>query len=172
MYTSLSVLKTDKTEVAYPRIDITEYITTFKQKIRDKEGRVFNMNHWGEVMHMVELLNDPQNTTFKSSNKFTTGFYNWNKQKVDCIPSNLGEDRGYIFYFRCNGCYRRVRYLYEFSGLASPLCHRCCGLKYEQPSRKARGISRILRKPYFSSEDRYMLAKRAGITKEDLPIDN
>jgi hypothetical protein len=154
---------------AHSRIDITDYIARFIRNIREKEGRVFDLRHPAEVAYMKEFLDDPKYTTFKSMRDFTTGFYHWDKQKVDYVSSNLGSSRGFIFYFRCNGCYRRVKYLYEYSTLYSPLCHYCCGLKYRIPSRKERGLSRILRKPYLSSEDRYMLAKRAGITLDDIP---
>jgi len=155
----------------YPRINIKGYVKTFIRNIREKEGRVFNTKHAGEIAYMKELLNTPAYTTFKSAKDLWTGDYYWNEQKVDYVRSNLG--RGYIFYFKCNGCGRRVKDLYRYSELNSPVCRTCCGLGYDTPSNKSRELIRLLRKghyPIYPSEVRWMIAKRAGITKEDIPV--
>ena len=152
----------------HDRKDATDYVRAFILYIRKTQGRVFDLRHPGQVKYMVELMNDPKNTTFKSIRDPRDSYYYWHKQRFDYVPSNLGRDRGFVFYFICNGCGRRVKYLYEYSSLESPLCRTCCHLKYEQPSRKARDISRLIRRPYLSSEDKYVLIKRAGITTEDV----
>lgn len=154
--------------VVQDRKDITDYVSAFIRHMRSTQGRVFNVRHPGEVKYMAELMNDPKNTTFKSCRDLQGGYSYWSRQGVEYIPSNLGRDHGFIFYFRCNGCYRRVKYLYEYSALESPLCRVCCHLKYEQPSRKARALSRAIRKPYLSSEAKRTLIKRTGITMEDV----
>jgi hypothetical protein len=136
--------------------------------MRHTHGRVYDLRHPGEVRNMVEAMNKPENTTYKSRRDFRDGGYFWNEQRVDFVSSNL--KRGHIFYFRCNGCARRVKYLYEYSMLMSPLCRICCRLRYEQPSRKARYLSRLIRKPYLSSEAKYALIKRAGITIQDVLV--
>lgn len=154
----------------YPRFSITDYVRNFMWDIRKKEGRVFRTNHYEEVMHMKTLLNDPKYTTFKSIRAFDRGIPHWNEQKVDCISSNLGGDRGYIFYFICNMCRRRVKHLYEYSVLESPLCRTCCGLGYDTKPSKAREFYRLLRKPCLSKEDKCIIITQAGITKEDLLV--
>lgn len=152
----------------YPRIDISEYVREFLFNVK-KQGGALNANHASGAIHMKELLNNPAYTTFKSIRDFRDGFFYWNEQKVDYVPSNLGRGRGYLFYFICNGCGRRIKYLYECTPLDTPLCRICCCLGYKEPSRKARYLSRLLRKSYLSSEAKYMLIKRAGITREDIP---
>lgn len=159
--------KTKLINESYPRKDITDYVRSFVLYMRKKEGRVLQARHFPEAAHMLQLMNIPENTTYKSMWDIGDEGYYWGKQRVDMVPSNLG--RGFIFYFRCNGCQRRAKYLYEFSMLESPLCRVCCRLRYEQPTRKARDLSRLLRKPYFSSETKYKIIRRAGITKEDIP---
>ena len=164
---------TEKTvsNTPYPRFDIMDYVRNFILDIRKREGRTFNAHHSGEVEYMKELLNNPKYTTFKSIRAFNTGIPHWNEQKVDYVSSNLGNGRGYIFYFICNGCGQRVKCLYEYNVLNSPLCRTCCRLGYETPPNKARELIRLLRKqhsPYYSSEVRYLIAKQAGITKEDV----
>lgn len=68
----------------------------------------------------------------------------WKNQVVEYIPSNLGKDRGIVYYFVCNDCGRRVKHLYFDNYLRAPLCRRCCGLPYRQPTRPERKISRCL----------------------------
>ena len=96
------------------RIDISLYISAFIVNVRKMEGRVFDLRHFNDVRYMKELLNTPKYNTFKST-KDTDGVYYWSSQKIDFIPSNLGQDRGYVFYFICNWCGRRAKYLYELN---------------------------------------------------------
>lgn len=70
----------------------------------------------------------------------------WKDQVVEYIPSNLGRNNGIIYYFICNDCDRRVKYLYFQNYLNAPLCRKCCGLPYRQPTRPERKISRYLRR--------------------------
>ena len=121
------------------RKDITDYVRAFVMHMRHTRGRVYNLRHPQEARNMIEDINNPGNTTFKSMRDFRDGDYFWHEQEVDFVPSNLR--RGHIFYFRCNGCYGRVKYLYEYSMLKTPLCRICCRLPYKQPSRKTRSIS-------------------------------
>ena len=82
------------------------------------------------------VLNNPENT-FSAS---ITSMYDepfWGRQEVDYVPSNLGENRGYIYYFRCHNCLRRVRHLYSNSMQDAPSCRHCFRLKYRHKSRKA-----------------------------------
>lgn len=113
------------------RIDITDYIQQFlieRKKIELFTPKIANLE---QVSYIREELNRAENTTFKSF-KDLHGLYYWNVQKVDFVPSNLGEDRGFLFYFVCNGCERQVKYLYEYSSCESPLCRHCCHLKYRK----------------------------------------
>ncbi len=68
----------------------------------------------------------------------------WRNQVIERVPSNLGKNRGSICYFICNDCGRRTKYLYFQNYLYAPLCRRCCGLPYRQPTRPERKISRYL----------------------------
>jgi len=149
-------------EIAYARRDVSDYIRDFVLYMRNF-GRVFDLRNQREVQNMLQMLNEPNNTSLFGR---SIGDYQWGQQRVDFVPSNLG--RGFLFYFRCMGCNRRTKYLYAFTDLAKPLCHHCCRLKYRQPGRKERDISRLLRKPYLSGEAKYTLIKRTGITIEDV----
>ena len=151
-------------------LNITDYIKRGIFEL-ERKGYCFNFGHPLEAQRLKELLNDSKNTTFKSVRDPADGFCYWHEQKVSFIRSNLGNSKGAIFYFICNSCHRRVKLLYEYSSYYPPLCRKCCRLGYKYPNRKARDLSRILRKPYLHREDKHWIIKRAGITKEDIPED-
>ena len=75
-----------------------------------------------------------------------TGELCWKGQCVEYVPSNLGRNRGIIWYFICKDCLRRVKHLYFDNYLRAPLCRRCCSIPYCQPTRPERRISRYLRR--------------------------
>jgi|GEM_PF-1306513 hypothetical protein len=68
----------------------------------------------------------------------------WKGQIVEYVSSNLGRNRGIIWYFICKDCLRRVKYLYCDNYFCAPICRRCCKLPYRQPTRPERKISRYL----------------------------
>ena len=116
------------------RIDIAEYKKAFLFELSQKEKREVNVNSPFEVERIKGLINIPENTAFKTLSDIRSGLPYWEEQKVDYIASNLG--RGYIFYFLCNHCGRRVKYLYEYDMTLSPLCRVCCRITYRRERRK------------------------------------
>ncbi len=156
--------KTNIREVV-DRVEIKDYVANFlassypyaRKKVADVE----------EAMFIKAQMDIPENTKFKSF-KDMDGRPYWHEQKVDFVKSNLRGEKGVIFYFLCNGCRKRVKYLYLFSFTHEPLCRICCNLKYTQPNRRQRYFTRLLNKTYLSSETKYMLMKRANITRDDI----
>lgn len=152
------------------RITIAEYLRAFLDELAGKESRRAQINSRFQAERIKGLMNMPENTTFKSIADLRTGYPYWYEQAVDFVPSNLGKDKGFIFYFICNSCGRRRKDLYFPSMIDEPLCRVCCRLQYKQPNRKTRALSRIVNKPYISSDDKYALMKRLEVGEED--IDN
>lgn len=150
-----------------PRFSSTDYVKSFARKIERTEGRTIRGHHLGEALHLQELLHIPENTASKTMLDMQTGEYFWGVQKLALVASNLGRGKGFVWYFICNGCRRRVKYLYEESTMRSPLCRHCCGFRYSQPSRKSRRLSRLLNKAYVSPEDKKTLIRLMGLTRED-----
>lgn len=124
------------------RIDISEYLRTFLLELSNLEAKPVRFNTWFEAERIKGLLNIPKNTRFKSVMDMRMGFPYWDEQRVDYVPSNLGSKRGYIFYFICNGCEKRVKYLYEYDTLCSPLCRTCCRITYKRKT--SAGLRKIL----------------------------
>lgn len=114
------------------RIDITDYVKTFLTDLSKREGKRIWINSDFEAERLKGLLNNPINTTFKSMWDMKTGIPYWNEQRVTACPSNLGKNKGVVFYFLCNGCHKRVKYLYVYEELKSPLCRTCCRLPYKK----------------------------------------
>lgn len=112
------------------KIDITEYLTRFLIFHKKTEWWLpIHPTTLNEATQVKDFLNKPNNTASKSVRDLQ-GFYYWDDQKIDFIPSNLGEGYGFIYYFICNGCHRKVKYLYEYSKCNTPLCRICCRLSY------------------------------------------
>lgn len=150
------------------RLDITDYVQTFMLNFKQKKGVLLKINYFDGADYLKQLLNSPENKICSPLESINEFFY-WSPQKVDFIPSNLGKNKGYVFYFICIYCETRVKYLYKYRTYESPMCRTCCKLGYVPPSRRARNISRLIRKPYLSSEAKYLIVKYAGITKKDVP---
>ena len=124
------------------RVDIAEYLRTFLLELSKLEAKPVRFNTWFEATRIKGLLNIPKNTRFKSLTDMQTGFPYWHEQFVDFVPSNLGSKRGYIFYFICNGCEKRVKYLYEYDTMFSPVCRICCRITYKRKA--STGLRKIL----------------------------
>ncbi len=120
------------------RINIAEYVRTFLLELAELEKKLsININKLSEASRIKGLMSIPKNTTFKSIADMRSGIPYWDKQKVDYIASNLG--KGYIFYFVCNGCGRKAKYLYEYNITLSPLCRMCCRITYRRERRRQYG---------------------------------
>ncbi len=123
------------------RVNITDYITEccFDLYHRDKTmilpKRVKSLY---QAQELKRKLDNPSNTEFKSVKDIKYGEPFWKTQRVDFVPSNLPDNEGYIFYFLCNICKRKVKYLYRYSLTKEPWCRECLHLNYQSKSRKRR----------------------------------
>lgn len=111
------------------RISITEYVRVFLIDLSKREGKRVKINGEFEAERIKGLLNMPKNTMFKSHFDFM-GNPGWYEQKVVCVPSNLPRRKTFLFYFICDACHERVKYLYEYNMLRPPLCRKCCRIVY------------------------------------------
>ena len=126
--------KNKETLGRFHRIDITNYVATFLSELAEREKKSsIRLKTHGDADRIKGLLNIPKNSIFKSLRNFHTDLPYWIEQRVDYVPSNLS--RGYIYYFLCNGCGRRVKYLHEYHSTLSPLCRLCCHLTYRRNKR-------------------------------------
>ena len=151
------------------RINITDYVHTFVRAYNKKYGVKLKTGYLGGAEYLKGLLNASQDKVVPYLEKLEGLFY-WNSQKVDFMPSNLGENKGYLFYFICAYCDSRVKLLFRRKICEQPACRTCCDIGYKptQSRRQVRRLSRLIHKKYLHSEDKQALIKYAGITKEDI----
>lgn len=154
------------------RINITDYVHTFVRAYNKKYGVKLKTGYLGGAEYLKRLLNASQDKVAPYLEKLEGLFY-WNSQRVDFVPSNLGENKGYLFYFICAYCDSRVKLLFRRKIGEQPACRTCrdIGYKPTQSRRQVRRLSRLIHKKYLHSEDKQALIKYAGITKEDIPTD-
>jgi len=154
------------------RIDITDYVHTFVRAYNKKYGVKLKTGYLGGAEYLKGLLNASQDKVVPYLEKLEGLFY-WNSQRVDFVPSNLGENKGYLFYFICAYCDNRVKLLFRRKIYEQPACSTCCGIGYKptQARRQTRKLSRLIHQQYLHSEDKQALIKYAGITREDIPED-
>jgi hypothetical protein len=131
-------LPNTKTKDIRDFIRIKDYVRNFRTNLSKQAGLRIKVNTTDDIQKFNALINDPANTAYKSIRDFKTGEPFWNRQNVVYVPSNLGRNKGYVFYFLCSGCHRRTKYLYFYSGLEPPLCRQCCYLPYKQTSYQER----------------------------------
>lgn len=148
MFDSLYLKKSKVHEAK--KFDITVIVRIFVEELIKKKMKYdtkIDTEH--EVIRIKEFFNIV-------GHNFDTPFliYNRNSElpEIDFIPSNLG--KGYVFYFLCNGCDKKVRHLYLPYEYSSILCRECHHLRYKQPDRKTRRLSRLIHKPYLSQDDK------------------
>jgi hypothetical protein len=125
----------------WERVSPSGYLPSFFNEISYIEQHKVVVNNLCEAQRIKGLLGAGGLSNFKSIKNLHYGF-DWYGQEVDFVPSNLG--RGFIWYFLCNKCQRRAKFLYyrQFYGYSNePLCRLCYGLKYAQQNRKGRQFS-------------------------------
>jgi formylmethanofuran dehydrogenase subunit E len=115
-------------------------LSIFLSDLRNRGDKQLNsklrITSEGEAERIKQMMNTPGDT-FYILQGIQSQHYNW--QRFDYIPSNLG--KGYIFYFICDQCERRVEFLYmpEWSGRY--LCRTCHNLRYpSKPRRKLKSF--------------------------------
>ncbi len=127
------------------QIDINDYIQQCMWRFTgQKQKRRPVIRTQSDAECFKRIFSDPINSPIRSMLGIPSGDLYKYCQDVDYVSSNVG--RGFIFYFICVWCGRRVKYLFVDENLEALLCRRCIRLPYQQPSRAERKISRYIRR--------------------------
>jgi uncharacterized protein YjiS (DUF1127 family) len=158
----------DRNIYNWSKISAGDYLLAFLDELSMIENKQVVLNNEAEIMRVIAILEGGANRSFERLRTIHRNFETWYEQKMKFTGSNLR--KGYIPYFVCNGCLRRAKYLYyqPYNSDNSPLCRNCNKLRYQQPKRRVRRLSRLLNRQYLSSEHKYQLIKDTGITAEDV----
>lgn len=119
------------------RLDVTALIREMKLEMKEKykldpeftdprSGIGANMiKHYFEMPHLFDCLIELM-------------VQHQPRIQVDYIKSNI---RGFIFYFICNDCERRVRHLYQIRDKGRWACRRCHFLGYERRFKRKKDLN-------------------------------
>ncbi len=125
------------------RIHINDYMRRYAWELF-KGNRRPVMRTLSDADYYKKLFSDPLHSPIRSMLGIPSGELYKYCQELDYISSNLG--RGFIFYFICTWCTRRVKCLYVDESLEAMLCRKCIKLPYRQSSRPERYASRYIRR--------------------------
>lgn len=125
------------------RIDINDYIRRYAWVLfKQKQKPIIRSR--SDADYYKQLFSNPVHSPLRSILGISSGELYKYCQDVEYVPSNLGV--GFLFYFICVWCERRVRYLYVDQNLEALLCRKCSHFPYRQASRLERKISRYARR--------------------------
>lgn len=107
-------------------------------------GRTFNLNNEEDIKNLLQRIEIGTTFNLKQEKGEEEEFTKPNSVRMTYTKSNLG--KGFVFWFICNICGRRVKYLYfppSSQVLACRICHR---LAYENQNenKRLRILSRLL----------------------------
>ena len=112
---------------------VFELLREIKSRNRLKPEGVSLLNHrirsLDEAEWVLEQLNTP-GRDYDAVNAIQSRHQVW--QRFEFIRSNLS--KGYLFYFVCNGCERRTKYLHKVTSYDNYECSTCHGLVYLRSS--------------------------------------
>jgi hypothetical protein len=108
-----------------------------------KQGKDFNLNNEECVKDLIKKIEFGTTFNLKQDKGGEFEYTEPNKVKMTYTKSNLG--KGFIFWFICNLCGRRVRYLYFPPNSQVLACRRCHRLAYENQneSKRIRKLNRL-----------------------------
>jgi len=141
-----------------------DHLYDFLDELSEMEKGEVSLKTYQGAERIKFLMNTPTNKFRTLSDRQYQGYW----QEIDFVPSNLGPNKGFLAYWICCHCSRRVKYLYQLELEPPPYCRDCNNLVYEQPNRRKRGLSRLFKKPYLTDYDKELLIKHTGITEEDI----
>lgn len=116
------------------KISSTDFIVGFISEIRERSKAELGwlegsrIRNEAEADTLLSWINTGGAKSYNALLNIQSQHDNW--QQMTYIPSNLGHRKGYIFYFICNGCEERVKYLYMLKSSSIFRCRECNNLRY------------------------------------------
>lgn len=102
-----------------------------------------DLNNEQDVKELISEIESGTTFNLKQGNGTDTDFTEPNRVKLTYSKSNLG--KGFVFWFICNICSRRVKYLYFPPNSIVLACRNCHRLTYDKQneSKKFRPLRRL-----------------------------
>lgn len=107
--------------------------------------RPFNLNNEEEVRDMIQKIEAYTRINLKQEKGGEDVYSDPNKVKMTYTMSNLG--KGFVFWFICNLCGRRVKHLYFPPNSEVLACRNCHRLAYDKQNenKRFRDLNRLFR---------------------------
>jgi len=104
-----------------------------------------DLNCEQDVKNIISEIESGTTFNLKHQNGLDTDFTEPNKVKLTYSESNLG--KGYVFWFICNVCGKRVKYLYFPPNSTILACRNCHRLTYDKQkeNKKLRAFRSLFR---------------------------
>lgn len=120
------------------RTDISVFIRHSYLQITDQMKELgkeqLNLNDEQDVRLFIEIIEKNVQLNLKQEINGETNFTGMNSVKLTYTKSNL--KKGFIFWFICNLCGRKVRYLYIPPNSEVLACRNCHRLAYRKQNEK------------------------------------
>ncbi|MFC1727569.1 hypothetical protein ACFL0Y_03530 [Patescibacteria group bacterium] len=117
----------------------------FKKAASEEKKKKFDLKNEDFVKDLIEMIESGSTLNLKQESNGEVEFTKPNKIKLAYTKSNLG--KGFVFWFICQVCGRKVRYLYFPPNSQTCACRICHRLAYKQQNenKRFRNLSRFLR---------------------------
>ena len=102
-----------------------------------------NLNNEQDVKDLISEIESGTTFNLKQQNGLDNDYTEPNRVKLTYSKSNLG--KGFVFWFMCNICDRRVKYLYFPPNSTVLACRNCHRLTYDKQneSKRFRTLNRM-----------------------------
>ncbi len=99
-------------------------------QMKELGKKQLDLNNEHDVKLFIELVEKSVTVNIRQENNGEASFSDINSVKVTYTKSNL--EKGFIFWFICNICNRRVRYLFIPPNSEVLACRKCHRLSYRK----------------------------------------
>lgn len=131
------------------RISASVFVRNFylelKKKTSGDKKALFDPGKEEFVRDLIEMIEKGSTINLKQEMNGKIEFTDQNQVRMTYTKSNLG--RGFVFWFICGVCGRKVRYLYIPPNSQISACRTCHRLAYgeQNDSKSVRSLNRIFR---------------------------
>lgn len=121
-------------------------LVSLADQFKSQYEREINLTHEGTLREFLDLIESRITVSLKQEKNGNFEYSEPNHVKLTYTKSNLG--KGFIVWFVCGGCGRKVRNMYFPPSDSRFLCRNCHRLSYEKQNKtKDKLVSKLLSNP-------------------------
>jgi hypothetical protein len=126
----------ENSQVISASVFVRNFYLQLKLKAKEKETEVEDLRDEDFVKDLIEMIEGCSSINLKQENNGQVEYTEPNKIKLTYTRSNLG--KGFVFWFICGCCGRKVLYLYIPPNTQIAACRKCHRLAYSQQNENKR----------------------------------